>query len=297
MTKEGPKVARVTYQLKPNNYVQISVVDLPKKVIVCFPCQVGCGWYACRFCSARKYKYDLDTTTMYDLCRKGLSVFSPAREQYTIFSCMGEGDPFTSDTLIQSVVSTFRALRENKHLLLPAEPKFAMSTVGVGNWTTEGLKYLCSQVPVPFTLQISLHTVDVFLRDTLGLPRLEKLDRLKKAVTRGLPFKVEWNVCPMGMIDRPGTRNTVTGANAERLGWYLPQNSNVKINRYNPTTKHGILSRVIPEEDEEIVTRFVKILSDYGHKVERYSTDGQDIQAGCGQGYGDLDNLVALGKV
>ena len=253
------KTSKFLVQLDENTCVETTYVNYKNKHIVCFSSMAGCP-IGCTFCvSGRNKTHRLLTTgEMLLQCEQALKG-RDLKGKPILFSCMGEGEPMLN---YDNVV---RALKE----LGTRYPnsKLAMSTSGAKPYLIKALAR--EEFPVPFKLQISIHSTYQHIRDRL-MPNAGLLAEIVKFVPRYLesPHDIEFNYVLLDGVN-DGTND------AHRLA-ALANGIMIKLNKLNPIPES--LFQYTNQYDE-----FCEVLTQRGADYEFYATDGTDIDAACGQ--------------
>lgn len=243
-----------------NIMVETTYVDYANKHIICFSSMIGCP-IGCRFCVSgyAKTQRVLTAAEMVEQCKIVIEREHLLDNKPWLFSCMGEGEPFLNyDNVLQ-------ALQGLAHLY--PNSKLALSTSGIKPNLIK--KLAKEQFPVPFKLQVSVHSSSDEIRRTI-MPVSRPLAELKSALDE---FKLSHKELELNyvLIENVNDSNEDARGLASFAGDIL-----VKLNMLNP----------VPQSNFHFTSRFdqfVTILNEQGTTWEFYETNGTDIEAACGQ--------------
>ena len=239
--------------------VETTYVDYANKHIVCFSSMAGCP-VGCQFCvSGQNDTYrSLTTEEMLLQCHEALADVD-ITSKLILFSCMGEGEPFLN---YANVIATFKVLAN-----MYPNSKLAMSTSGVKPYLLKDLAQ--EEFPVPFKLQISIHSTYEHIRQKL-MPHAGRAAGIKQYV----PFYLEsGKELEYNYVLLDGINDHVT--DATRLADFA-NGVTIKLNMLN----------AVPGSQFKFSTnfdRFCDVLDEKGANYEFYKTNGTDINAACGQ--------------
>lgn len=246
--------------------------------VVCLSTQIGCGM-GCDFCrSTEPFEFypvqpkrilrSLDSKEIVDQAINSLeNVPLPPTSSGIIFSFMGMGEPFAN----------IRAVKESIIQLgkLYLRSRATLSTIG---FNLQQILQLGKEVeegayPIPIKLHISLHASNDSQREKLmphASPILETVETAEKyAEMTGTKIKLNY-VLVKGFNDSETDIQRLYELLVNRKGLVL------KISDLNSTNKDAVVSS--SEAD-----LFESRLNDLGVETCRFSSDGQDIHAGCGE--------------
>jgi len=190
-----------------------------------------------------------------------------------LLSAMGIGEPLCNYT-------NFIAAIQCLHSLYP-QARFAMATTGVK--TNHIYDLINDTVGLDFKLTLSLHSAIEANRKWL-MPASRDLQSLvdaAEAYQKATNRKIEYNIV---LID--GVNDSLKHAEAvysllRKRG--IAEKTVIKLNRLNPVS-------ISKFEESKHVREFVIFLKSHGLNVERYETNGSDIEAARGQLIGGLPN-------
>lgn len=221
----------------------------PEKVIYCVSCMVGCP-VACPFCvSGLRYGRRLKAEEMMELLDAAWRT-TIVPDKPSLVSMMGSGEPLLN------------AVEVHRFMEMSRCDRYALSTSGVGIQTLP----LFADIP-GLKVQISVHTVDDELRQQMipGTPPLDEIVSHLKAWPRR---RVEWNfVFWKGLNDSEA-------ASSQIAIW--ARRHNIRFIKVNAAR-----GNLLPPSER--THQIINELRAFGLRVEFYETDGEDIQAGCGQ--------------
>ena len=253
------KTKKFLVELSDSISVETAYVDYSNKHIVCFSSMAGCP-VGCKFCvSGKNQTYRILThEEMLLQCLEALTDVDTSSKP-VLFSCMGEGEPFLN------YMNVVRALKTLGHEF--PNSKLAMSTSGVKAHLLEALAK--EKFPVPFKLQISIHSTYDHIRSTL-MPNAGKQEDIKKYLPAYLESgkELEFNYVLLN-----GINDHVS--DAVRLAEFA-NGTTIKLNMLNTIPDS-------PFEYSTNVDRFREVLDNKGANYEFYATNGTDINAACGQ--------------
>lgn len=234
-------------QFDDGEVAEIVRVDRGNKMIYCVSCMVGCP-AACPMCaSGLRYVRPLKAREMMEL-------FDAAHEPTDLpilVSMMGSGEPLLNATEVRRFLGEVKA------------DKYAISTSGLG------IHRLPVFLDIPkLKLQVSVHAVEDKLRRRI-VPGTLSLSVIVYEVLSIWPLEqIEWNfVFWDGLNDSESTSSKIA-IWARRYGIHK-----IKVN-----AARGDL--ILSSRRTHNIIRELKA---FGLDVEFYETDGEDIQAGCGQ--------------
>lgn len=268
VSADPTRTIKYLLSLRDGLVIEATYVDHPRKHIICFSSQVGCA-VGCAFCVlgvdpraqfARSLSY-------FELVKQCKIIIDDLKllmsEKPILFSCMGMGEPLLN---YDNVVKALKFLGHTY-----PNSRLALSTSGIRPDYIEALAG--EEFSVPFKLQISLHAPDTWLR-TLLMPATKEINDLVSAVQwywRECGRTVEWNYILLRNVNDSLKCASVL---AELLGpgWH------VKLSAYN-----HIEGTSLRGSERETIQAFKKRLEEGGLTTELYETNGQDINAACGQ--------------
>jgi 23S rRNA (adenine2503-C2)-methyltransferase len=172
---------------------------------------------------------------------------------------MGEGEPFLNYKNVIEVLKELGAMYDNS--------KLALSTTGIKPHLLAKLGK--EKFPVPFKLQISIHSTSEATRKKL-MPLAPKLSEIEKY----LPAYLEsGNALEYNYVLLDG----INDADADAV-WLsvFAKDTKIKLNMLNPIP--GTIFKFTNR-----LTHFCEKLDEMGANYEFYATDGTDIDAACGQ--------------
>lgn len=239
----------------PKGYkVESVLVERPEKNIICFSSQVGCH-LNCKFCMAGEFVSNLSSSEMVSQCEIINNDIN--NDKPILFSCMGVGEPTCNSF---AVFCTFKKLHE----IFP-NAKFSISSTAFNYWGLEKL----SELDIDIKFQLSVHAINRKTRETLfGFNHpLSDLLKVRKVINENNK-KIDQNyILIKGKNDSKDDAQLL----AEICGMYP-----IKINQYNKIPKSNF-------EPSDKVDEFINVLKEMDCEVEYYQTDGDEIQAACGQ--------------
>lgn len=253
------KTCKFLVRLDDTTCVETTYVNYANKHIVCFSSMAGCP-IGCTFCASGRNKTHriLTTDEMLMQCEEALDGVE-LNGKPILFSCMGEGEPLLN---YNNVVETLRILGTK----YPSS-KLAMSTSGARPYLIGALAI--AEFPVPFKLQISIHSTYDHVRERL-MPHAGPLVDITYYLKR---FQNSLNELELNYVLLDGVNDTAI--EAYRLA-ALAEGIKIKLNMLNP----------IPEGPYQYTKRydsFCEVLTAQEANYEFYATDGTDINAACGQ--------------
>lgn len=229
-----------------------AVVKRPDKTIICMSSQIGCK-NACRFCSSRfvPFKRNLRKTEFYEVLYSVVKNVEIDTSIPLLISFMGTGEP------LQNRINIEEFTREVKNA------RFAISTSGSDfadlNWLSEKVKVQLTMIHYSDTMRLELQPH--------VLPAVNLLTMLK-----AFKGKKEINI-PL-----------IAGFNDDNstIGIIMQAAKTVTTKEFNPTSPitvklnkfHGIHGFKASMKGPELAKKF---------GIEYYETDGEDINAACGQ--------------
>lgn len=254
------------------NYTETTYVNYHNKHIICYSTQIGCN-NKCVFCANGMVNNFVRHLSDYEIIHHIDNVVSRCiktdDEKPILFSAMGIGDPLSN-------YSTFIRVVKDLYERFP-NSKFAMATSCQTNClcNINNLTYDIGKIPMKLT--ISLHSAIKVVRDKLMPVSYRELDDIIDAAEGYRSFTgnpVEYNVVLLNDVnDHIHDAKAIVGLFERHriIGKAL-----VKINTFNnvPGCEY---------KQSQNVDEFVRVLKMHGIPVERYSTDGTDINAACGQ--------------
>lgn len=242
----GFETYKLRYYFGDGETAEIVRVTRQDKMIYCVSCMAGCP-VGCSFCvSGIRYSRRLSSAEMLDLL---YAAWRPTHLPILI-SMMGSGEPLLNAEEVHKFLRHARA------------HKYALSTSGVG------IQNLPLFTDVPrLKVQISVHAVDDDLRQRI-IPGTPPLDEIVRSLKHWPRRRVEWNfVFWKGLNDHEGVA-------VEIAEW--AERNNIHFIKVNAA--RGDLTPASSRTQD-----IIKVLRTLGFIVEFYETDGEDIQAGCGQ--------------
>lgn len=252
------KTKKFLVQIDDNFCAETTYVDYPNKHIVCFSSMIGCP-IGCTFCVSGQSQshHILTVDNMLAQCYRALP--DDTDDKPILFSCMGEGEPFLN---FRNVVTTLKQLGT-----MYPNSKLALSTSGAKPYC---IPYLAvEKFPVPFKLQISIHSMYDHIRKEL-MPNAAPLD----TISRFLPLylesdkDIEFNYVLLDGINDQA-------CDAVKLADFAGD-IKIKLNMLNPAPNNHF-------DFSTRFDRFCEVLDNKGANYEFYATNGTDINAACGQ--------------
>ena len=244
-------------------YVETTYVNYPNKHIICFSSMVGCP-IGCRFCvsgyGTPGRSLSLTSQEMIQQCEHIIHEKQLDRAYKPIlFSCMGEGEPLLN---YDNVVIAFNHLG-----IKYPDSKLALSTSGIRPSAIARLAR--ERFPVPFKLQVSIHSVEEDVRKQL-IVVTQPLSKIKQAIEE---FAFSNHGLELNYVLFQGVNDSEEdGARlAEFAGNIL-----IKLNTYNTISQSNL-------QRSTNVEQFATVLDRFGATYEFYETNGTDIDAACGQ--------------
>ena len=255
------KYVQKTYD---NHKIETTFVDYINKYIICFSTQIGCN-LGCKFCyNGIKHNYirNLTSQEICDQIENVLEEAKPKNDKIILFSAMGIGEPLLN---YNNLINSFLYLNKKY-----PNSKFALATTGINLQNIMKLGNDLKDIK-EFKLTISLHCANQDKRNDLMPIKVDNKSLIEtvKKYQELYYRKVEWNILLFQDIND-------SEVDAKELYELLGKNQYIKINKYNkiPTTN-------LKESSQ--VDLFISILKNYGMQVEYYETNGDDINAACGQ--------------
>ncbi len=249
---------------KDDFIVETAFVDYVNKYIICFSSQLGCpiGCAMCYNGISKKFYRNLSKEEIIEQCINVIEDNELKENKPILFGCMGVGEPFLNYI---NVINSIKNL-DKKY----PNSKFAIATTGIDlskfSCLLEDLKDIKN-----FKLTISLHGSNQKVRNKL-IPTKTSLKELVKEVKKYEELsknKVEWNYILLENIND-------SIKDALELCDLLDSGSYIKINHYNKIEG-------IDFEQSKNIKDFMNILEEKGLICEYYETNGEDINAACGQ--------------
>lgn len=244
--------------------IETSFVNYKNKYIICFSTQIGCN-LGCKFCyNGIKHNFKRNLTDK-EICEQIENVIEreqPSNDKPLLFSAMGIGEPLLN---YNNLIKSFLYLNEKY-----PKSKFALATTGVD---LDNILKLADDLKKleNFKLTISLHCADQDKRKVL-MPISKDLISLVQTVNKYQQISkrdVEWNYVLFNGVND-------SQSDAKKLYELLEKDAYIKINKFNKVEISGL-------SGSEKIASFIKELKSYGMKVEYYETNGDDINAACGQ--------------
>ncbi|TRZ52048.1 MAG: radical SAM protein [Dehalococcoidia bacterium] len=253
---------------------QIGRFELDGESIVCLPSQVGCRM-ACTICEStgpfdfpfearKRFRANLRASDILTLATWAIHNIAPPPPDSTgiVWSFMGMGEPLDN---YDQVTLAIRALAQ-------VWPQ-SRATISTAGHDLSKIRRLANETfPIPVGLHISLHgSTDQQRREIIPAAQAlkETLATAKYFYQKtGYPVKLNY-VLVKGSNDDPDS--------AHRLGHLLSDQTSLilKISDLNLPDPRQV--------DKQQADKFADIVSGYGIPVERFTSRGQDINAGCGQ--------------
>lgn len=250
--KSGFDTRKYRVRFSDGEEAEIVRIERPEKMIYCVSCMSGCP-VGCGFCSSgirygRRLTAD-EMTELFDTARRDTRQAASGLPSFV--SMMGSGEPLLNATEVCRFLWTAGAFR------------CAVSTSGVG------LENIPAFSLVPrLKMQVSVHTVNDELRKLMipGTPPLEHI--VKWVMKIWPPERVEWNFVFWHELNDSEAASSQIAIWARGYG----------IEKIKVNAARGDL---IPPSRR--TQQIINELRAFGLEVEFYETDGEDIQAGCGQ--------------
>lgn len=274
------------YKTNDDHLVEIVYVDYENKHIICYPTQIGC-YNKCKFCFSgimNNYIRGLTAEEMYSLC-----VLTVPREAYNhdkplLFSAMGTGDAFNNfdewEICLKDLYSNYSYAKYAVSSCLP-NPYIDIEKLEI-------MKNKTFFEDINLKLMISIHTPFDDQRKQL-MPSAGDLDSifLHAGLYIAKGGNVEFNYTLINGINDTEWHAKLLVEKIKK-SMYLCNRLNkfiIKINKFNK------ISRLSYEPSTPEQTKlFINILEDGGLQVEYYQTNGDDIDAACGQlGQGGIE--------
>ena len=237
-----------------NNVVEVILVERPEKNIICFSSTVGCS-VGCRFCNAPPYIRNLEPEELQEQYKE---IFKDIKNNKPILaSFMGVGD-ITLNVFCGDILKWF-SKRCDKVAFSTAVPNFIFFA---------GCMSMVSELD-NLKVQLSVHAIEDYDRFVMFGKDIP-LYNIDMAIT--YLDELEFTNFEINYFLIDDVNDSLKHAKRlyDHFGKY-----HIKLNRYNPTNCEFKASR--REQD------FLDALTQMGAKAELYATDGQDIQATCGQ--------------
>lgn len=262
-SKDG--VSKKYVQTTHDNFkIETTYVNYKNKYIICFSTQIGCN-LGCKFCyNGIKHNFKRNLTDK-EICEQIENVIEkeqPNNDKPFLFSAMGIGEPLLN---YNNLIKSFYYLNEKY-----PNSKFALATTGID---LDNILKLAKDLKGinNFKLTISLHSADDNTRKKL-MPISKNLAFLVEKVNKYRQIskqEVEWNyVLIKDINDSPN--------DAKKLFELLGKDACIKINKFNKVEISELMG-------SEKIDSFILELKKYGIQSEYYETNGEDINAACGQ--------------
>jgi len=247
-------VTKYKFITNDNYIIEDVYVDRPEKNIVCLSSLIGCS-VNCKFCKSGEFVRSItleELEEQFQIIKKDIK-----NKKLVLVSFMGVGD-ITLNSNASDIIKKFSSLVD----------KVAFSTI-VPSITSFGFLMLSIKHLSNLKIQFSVHSLDSKERKYIfghDVP----LHNISLAITflKQLNFtNFELNYM---LIDNVNDSEIHSKKLYETFGNYY-----IKLNRYNETINEFKYSK-----QEQ---KFLDDLLSYGCKAELYKTDGQNIEACCGQ--------------
>lgn len=242
------------FLLNDKYVTEVVLVERDEKNIICFSSTVGCS-VGCKFCNAPPYSTNIPLEVLQEQYKE---IFKDIKNNKPILaSFMGVGD-ITLNVFCGDILKWF-SQRCSKVAFSTAIPKITcfMSCMRMVS-ELENLK-----------VQLSLHAIDDYERF-----RIFGVDIPLYNINMAISFLHDLDFTNFEinyfLIDDVNDSLKHAKRLYDHFGKYY-----IKLNRYNPTNCEFRASR--REND------FLNALLQMGARAELYATDGQDIEATCGQ--------------
>lgn len=240
------------------------------KQVICLSTQLSCA-VGCVFCASPDGNKTVNLTSldMMDQIEKMEQYSDP--DQVMLYSFMGEGEPLQNLVNVQEVI--------NLLLLLNTRTiRFAVSTSGVKPLSIKRFAdFVASHPETPIKLQLSLHAPTDEGRKKIipvSKPLTEIMDAMAYyAKITGGPIDINYTLID-GIND--------SSEDAHKLA-ELCKDYHVKISKYNKVPWLNF-------NESQNQQMFVDILTEHGVSVEYHLTDGESLNAACGQTRGQSMN-------
>ncbi len=238
------------------------LVDYYNKNIICYSCALGCQ-IGCKMCYNGVYKNFIRNLSSEEIvCQiENCLQFKNPKKQ-VLFSGMGVGEPLLNYENVANAILMLNKKYPNN--------KFAIATTLPNSDNLD--KFLKNLVSIEkLKIMLSLHAPTKELRNEL-IPLntdVEKLVETCVSLSKKYNREFEFNYL---LFD--GFNDSVKCA--EQLAMLVPDEFVIKINHFNYV--EGVKLR--PSKN---YVQFIAKLKALGKNVEEYSTNGEDINAACGQ--------------
>jgi len=242
--------------------VEASYVNRGNKNIVCVSCMFGCP-VKCKFCASGKTYYgNLTSKNMISIVNSIIKK-EVKNSNKILISFMGSGEPLLNLEEVLKSISYFHSKIANSH--------FAISVSGTKINNLSKLAEYSVQSKIPIKIQLSLHSPFDSERKTL-IPTTSNIDEIFKMINKYK--KVSNNPVELNYILLNKVNDSVKHAKA-LASLIKKYKFDIKINEY-----HNVGLGFTESQNK---TNFIGILNKLSIFPELYSTDGQDINAACGQ--------------
>jgi len=235
------------------------------KQVICLSTQLSCA-VGCVFCASPDGNKTVNLSMMDMLEQIDFMERYADPTQVMLYSFMGEGEPLQN---LSAVIDTMQSILHSETNIRPI--RFAVSTSGVKPTSIRKFANFVAVNPAtPIKLQLSLHAPTDEGRKKI-IPVSKPLTEIMSAMdyyaeTTGGPIDINYTLID-GINDTP--------EDAHKLA-ELCKDYHVKISKYNKVPWLNFNE----SQNQHI---FVDILTEHGVSVEYHLTDGESINAACGQ--------------
>ena len=239
----------------------------PEKQVICFSTQINCP-VGCTFCASGGGKtINLSTQQMVDLVEYMYEKYA-VPDTIMLFSVMGEGEPLLNYYNVMTALKEITYRHPNSRI--------SLSTSGIKPDKITELAFDLKNgiFDVPFKLQISIHSLENWVRHELMPNNARSIWEIMDAI------KIFHKECPntpvelnFAMIN--GFTDTAENAYMISLAF---RDEHIKLSQYNPIERSDYVGTPV-----ERIKNMQCFLVNTGMSVEFHATDGSGIGAACGQ--------------
>ncbi len=238
------------------------LVDYYNKNIICYSCSLGCP-IGCKMCYNGVYKNFIRNLTSAEIVsqiKNCVKYINPSKQ--ILFSGMGVGEPLLN---VENVTEAILKLNNEN-----PNSKFAIATTVPNINNLEMFLEKLKSVE-KLKIMISLHASNSVVRNKIIPLNAEVEELVKNCIDLSKKYKREFE---FNYLLFEGINDDIQ--NAKELAKLIPNDYVIKINRFNHV--EGVAYK--PSQNSK---QFVDTLKSLGKQVEEYSTNGEDINAACGQ--------------
>ena len=266
---------KILFQLNDGNLIESVLIRSDRRLTLCISTQSGCP-VKCVFCATGNIGFirNLSSGEIVEQVVSTMHILKPGNESLTNIVLMGMGEPFLN---FENSLTAVDRLNDASGFNFGAR-RITISTIGI----IEGIEKL-ADAQKQYNLSVSLHAPNDTLRKQLiPLAKHNPIEKLIQAIQ--LYFSKTGRRVTFEYVMIDGVNDTPDLA-AELVVLLKGMNCHVNLIPLNPNPHYKGQS-----SKPAVIKEFGRILIEHHIPTSIRDSQGSDIQAGCGQLAGRIEN-------